>query len=377
MTILPILYKKSNLGKVQTWSIETDGADITVRHGQLNGAIQVATDTIKEGKNSGKLNATTAETQAEAEALAKWTKQKKKGYSESLEDARKGLVDTTVIKGGIEPMLAHKYRDHAAKIKFPCFAQRKYDGIRCIAFIEPDGKVTLWSRTRKLTTSVPHINKELSKLASKGPDPGTLILDGELYNHEYHDNFEEIVSKVRQQVPAPGHEVVQYHVYDFVSEGDFELRTAVLAKLLPLTNPKIIVPVETFVLKNEEELQERFAQFVEENYEGLMVRQMKGPYENKRSYNLQKVKEMQDDEFLIVGVEEGRGKRQGQAVLVCEAKNGKTFGASPKGTDEYRRGLLKNAKKLIGKHATVQYQALTSAGVPRFPVAKCVREDYE
>jgi DNA ligase 1 len=375
MKTFPTLYQKTNLGAIQQWTIWVEGATIYTEYGQVNGKMQVTQDTIKEGKNSGKLNATTAEEQAEKEAEAKHTKQRKKGYVFDIRGAENDQVDETVIFGGVEPMLAHKYRDHASKIKFPCYGQRKYDGIRCIAIIQPNGTVTLWSRTRKPITSVPHIQKALSHLGAKIKE--TTILDGELYNAKYHDNFEEIVSKVRQQEPAPGHEVIQYHVYDMVSELDYEKRRACLDWLLLDLDQKTIVPVETVLLKNEEDLQERFAQFVEENYEGLMVRNVLGPYQNKRSYNLQKVKEMQDDEFLILGVEEGRGKRAGQAVLVCQAKNGATFNASPKGTDEYRQDLLKRAKKIVGKMATVQFQNLTSAGVPRFSVAKCVRDDYE
>ena len=372
-TFFPILYQKTNTGAIQQWKIWVEGTTIYTEYGQVNGKMQVTQDTIKEGKNTGKLNSTTAEEQAVKEATAKHQKQVKKGYIFDINLAKTDQVDETVILGGREPMLAHKYRDHSAKIKFPCYGQRKYDGIRCIAVIEPNGEVSLWSRTRKPITSVPHINKELSKLAGKTT---VIIPDGELYNHKYHDKFEEIVSLVRQQVPAPGHEIVQYHVYDLMSDEDFEDRNKTLQALLSKLNPEIVVPVETILLNNEEELQERFAQFIEENYEGLMARNLKGPYQNKRSYNLQKVKEMQDDDFLITGVEEGRGKRAGQAVLMCQAKNGTIFGASPKGTDEHRQDLLKNAKKIIGKYATVQYQNLSNYGVPRFPVAKTVR-DYE
>jgi ATP-dependent DNA ligase len=371
-TIFPKLFQKTSTGAIQQWQNWVEGDTIVTSYGQVDGKFQVTTDTIKAGKNKGRANETTVEDQAIAEAKARWTKKKKAGMVETIEQAQNDQVDETVIKGGIEPMLAHKYRDHSAKIQFPCYGQRKYDGIRCIAVIETDGKVKLWSRTRKPITSVPHINKELAHLARNV----TVILDGELYNHAYHDKFEEIVSLVRQQVPAPGHEIVQYHVYDYVSDADFEDRNLVVKKLLLELNPEIVVPVETVPLRNEEELQERFAQFIEENYEGLMARNIKGPYQNKRSYNLQKVKEMADDEFLIVNVVEGRGKRAGQAVLMCQAKNGTVFGANPKGTDEYRQGLFKRSKEIIGKYATVQYQALSAYGVPRFPVAKTVR-DYE
>ena len=372
MTTFPVLYQKTNTGAIQRWKIWVEGTTIYTEYGQVDGKLQVTQDTIKEGKNAGKSSGTTPEEQAVKEAAAKHQKQVKKGYCQNQDAAARGEVDTSVIKGGIEPMLAHKYRDHSAKIEFPCYGQRKYDGIRCIAAIEPNGEVTLWSRTRKLITSVPHINKELSKLSGRN----TLVIDGELYNHDYHDNFEEIVSKVRQQTPDPRHEVVQYHVYDLVSDQDFKKRNSDLQILLSKLNQKIVVPVETVLLNNEDELLERFAQFLEENYEGLMVRNTKGPYQNKRSYNLQKVKEMQDEDFLIVEVEEGRGKRAGQAILMCQAKNGAIFGASPKGTDKYRQELLNRKKEIVGKYATVQYQNLTNSGVPRFPVAKCVR-DYE
>ena len=374
MKFFPILYQKTSTGAIQRWQISSFDNVIQTIYGQVNGKLQTTTDIIKAGKNKGKANETSVEQQTELEAFAKWTKQKKKGYVENIESAQNDEVDSTVIQGGVEPMLAHKYRDHSAKIKFPCFGQRKYDGIRCIAIIKPNKEVTLWSRTRKPITSVPHIQYKLGHMGVKIKE--TTILDGELYNAKYHDNFEEIVSKVRQQEPAPGHEVIQYHVYDMVSELDYNKRKAILDWLLLDLDQNVIVPVETVVLKNEEELQERFAQFVEENYEGLMVRNSKGPYQNKRSYNLQKVKEMQDSEFLIVNVEEGRGKRAGQAILVCQTPDGKTFGASPKGTDEYRRNLLKNAKNIIGKQATIQYQKLTNEGIPRFPIARCVR-DYE
>ena len=367
----PILYKKTSTGAIQTWRIHVNGANITVEHGQLNGAIQVATETIKAGKNQGKANATTAETQAKLEANAKFTKQLKKGYCKSLQEAEAGATDE-VIEGGVNPMLAHKYKDHSGKIKFPCYAQPKLDGIRCIAIIEPSGKVTLWSRTRKPINSVPHINKELSKLAGNK----TIVLDGEAYASHLNNDFERIVSLVRQQTPAEGHEAVQYHVYDMVSDEDFRNRTLIVKALLENVNPSIIVTVSTIVLKNKEELEEKMSEFIEAGYEGLMARNSNGGYENKRSYNLQKVKIFQDDEFPISKVESGRGKREGQAVVFCLAPNGTEFGANPKGTDEHRKDLLKRAKELIGKKATIRFQDYTAYGVPRFPVMITVR-DYE
>jgi ATP-dependent DNA ligase len=375
MKTFPELFKKASTGKIQTWSISVDGANITVKHGQVGGAIQVATETIKAGKNQGRANQTSAEEQAVAEAEAKYTKQLKKCYCKTLAEAESGAVDETVITGGVNPMLAQKFRDHASKIKFPCYGQPKLDGIRCIAIIEPSGKVTLWSRTRKPIFSVPHIVKELSKL-SKFCEGVPFSLDGELYVNKYRNDFEKIISLVRQQKPAPGHEDIQYWVYDMVSKADFENRTILISNLLKTVNSDTIVTVNTYKIEDAEHLDECFATALEDGYEGLMARNIKGGYENKRSYNLQKVKEMQDAEYLITGVESGRGKREGQAVLVLKTEEGLEFRASPKGNDAFRIRLLKDAKGVIGKMATIQFQNLTALGVPRFGVAKCVR-DYE
>ena len=89
------------------------------------------------------------------EAQAQWERKLKRGYVQDLKSAQAGHVDAA-ITGGIFPMLAHTYRDHAAKIVYPAYAQPKLDGHRCIAM--PSG---LWSRTRKPIVSVPHINAAL------------------------------------------------------------------------------------------------------------------------------------------------------------------------------------------------------------------------
>ena len=371
----PVLYKKNSVGKIQEWSIYVNGNVIAVSHGQSGGAIQETSEVIRNGKNEGRSNFTTPETQALAEAESRWLRQKKKGYVETLSVAEKGDVDQTVILGGASPMLAHKYRDHSAKIKFPCYGQPKLDGVRCIAIITSEGKTSLWSRTRKRITSVPHIEKELSKLA-KYNGGGDIVLDGELYVNKYKNDFEKIISLVRQETPAPGHELIQYWCYDMMSKVNFENRTICLSNILNASDSNIIVTVPTYILNNSEELNEKFQFFLEEGYEGLMARNVEGGYENKRSYNLQKVKETQDADFLITDVESGRGKREGQAVLVLQNEAGQEFRASPKGNDAFRIRLLKDAKNVIGKMATIQFQNLSGYGVPRFGVAKCVR-DYE
>ena len=113
------------------------------------------------------------------------------------------------------------------KIKYPCYIQPKLDGIRCIAMVQ-NGKCTLWSRTRKPITSCPHIVEELSR----NFPVGNIVLDGELYNQDFRDNFEHIVHLVRQEEPDEKHRDVQYHVYDLVNSDAFKDRTEKLYHLI-------------------------------------------------------------------------------------------------------------------------------------------------
>lgn len=370
----PTLYKKTNGGALQFWEIRVErtvggfGA-ITTRWGQIGGAVQETIDVVEKGKNIGKKNETSPLDQAISEAQSKWEKQlKNKGYVESAEAAEAGERHE-LVEGGIDPMLAHKFRDHAKKIRWPAYVQPKLDGIRCIAIVQ-DGHCTLWSRTRKPITGVPHIAREIERMFPKG----TYVLDGECYNHDLKEDFEKITSFVRQETPQPGHEIVQYHVYDMVIEdATFDYRATQLL-MMPLS--EIVLNVPTTLLKTEDEMLEYFATCLEAGYEGCMVRNRDGMYENKRSYNLQKVKEMQDAEFEIVGVEEGRGKMAGKAIFVCRTKDGKTFNAKMKGKLSDLVKYVKNPDLANGKLLTVQYQNLTADGIPRFPVGKAIR-DYE
>jgi ATP-dependent DNA ligase len=375
---LPTLYKKASTGKIQQWNIHVEPgamqtACIVTQHGQVGGKIQETKDWIEEGKNLGKANETSELQQAEAEAKAKWEKKKKSGYVETLDGAEADETDD-LIEGGIVPMLAQSFSKHAQKIKYPCYAQPKLDGIRCIAILK-DGECTLWSRTRKLITGVPHIAREVEKMF-KGLD---IVLDGELYNHELKKDFEQIVSFVRQEEPQPGYDIVEYHIYDVANGDMFHQRWENFIRRLPkdrILSRKIHF-VETVLIDDEPFVAELFEKFTASGYEGLMLRNYDSKYVNKRSYDLQKVKEFEDAEFKIVGIKEGRGKLAGHAIHVCEDEKGEQFDVKMKGETAVLKKHFDDHSLWKGKKMTVQFQGLTGANqVPRFPVGKAVR-DYE
>ena len=369
----PKLYKKTSTGAIQEWQISAEDlgpeSHIISKYGQVDGKIQTSVETIYEGKNSGKANATTIWEQAKAQAEATYKKHLKKGYVTTIEDAQAGKVDD-IIEGGIVPMLAHKFSEQGHKITYPALAQPKLDGHRSTSQSDSYG-VTLWSRTRKPIKSVPHIIKALE-------DSGIMEkFDGELYNHDYHNNFEELSSFIRQDEPKPGCENVQYHIYDYPYPGlTNKERNEVLQSYKPIFEGTPIHIVETIVVNNEDELMDAFDHFIEEGYEGCMVRNMAGLYVNKRSYDLLKVKIMQDDEFKIVGIKVGsKGSMAGKAVFTCELPGGNTFDCKMKGKMDDLKKYADNPDLVIGRMITVQYQDYTTYGVPRFPVGLRFRED--
>lgn len=376
---LPTLYKKDSKGKIQYWTIFTEicatntGArDIVVRHGKEGGKEQETRDTITEGKNLGKANETSAYEQADLEAKAKWTKQiERKGYVENKEDLDKDL------RPGAEPMLAHRYDKSPEKIEFPCYIQPKLDGHRCVAIVK-NGKCELFSRQRKPITGVPHINAAIEAL---GLD--NIILDGELYNHEYKDKFEELTGFIRSQEPKEGYEAVQYHLYDLMIEGPFSERILVLDELeFEARNTTALKFVKTLLVEDDDAVLKVFRNHRNEGYEGSILRNRAGLYEGKRSYDLQKVKEFDDSEYQIIDVKEGRGKMKGHAIFTCVAdeghlndSTGETFDVKMKGSMEKLAEIFENAEEYKGKHLTVMYQGLTKNGIPRFPVGLRLRED--
>jgi DNA ligase-1 len=288
-------------------------------------------------------------------------------------------------------MLAQKFSQHGSKIVYPAYVQPKLDGVRCVAILD-DGVCTLWTRTRKPITGVPHIARAIEQQFSGMTWPGRatclgyaysknklvytsrLVLDGELYQHEYKDKFEQIVSFVRQNVPKIGHDVVEYHVYDVIEEGDmFAARTWTVEEL-QLRAP--LVRVVTTEVSSLDEVLSVDTEHRAAGYEGTIVRQAKAMYEAGRSMGLQKIKQFDDAEFDVTGVQAGRGRMSKCAIFTCSTVTGATFACKMKGALDTLKPYLANPDTVIGKKLTVRYQGLTNGGVPRFPIGVSVR-DYE
>lgn len=371
MKTLPTLYKKTSTGATQMWQIGVDGNTIIVDHGQVDGKIQHTEEVIKSGKNVGRSNETTPAEQALAEATAKWEKKIKGGYVEDIARAKAGEKD---IDGGYDCMLAHKFADQGHKIKYPAYTQPKLNGHRCLAVIK-DGVAKLFSRTRKPITSCPHIISELQAVYPTGYHE----VDGELYNHDYKDDFETLASMIRQEVPSPVCTEVQYHVYDKPSKDHFSARIASLqsdVRMHETHNGQLlfIKLVDTAKVDDEAAMMTAFDQFLAAGYEGSMARNAAGKYKGGRSYDLQKVKEFLDADYPIVGIEEGRGSYAGCGIFICKNPKGDTFSVKMRGPKEQLAEFLSKPALWQGQELVVKYQYISKYGIPIFPVGERFKE---
>ena len=388
---LPTLYKKTTIGKTQTWEIEVSGNKFRTISGQADGKKITNNWTVCQGKNVGKKNATTGEEQALKEAEAKHKKKLEAGYHLNLKNISK--------KRFYEPMLAQDFKNKNRQSEVMAdlqqvdggtvgtvFSQPKLDGIRCIAMREG-----LFTRTGKEITAVPHISEALEPFFKLYPNA---TLDGELYNHAYKDDFNKIIHLVRKQNLTDEHlaesaEMIQYHIYDapVIGNGKWAMtekdlysdRTSKLDASfvnLKLEKEDCLVIVPTVEIHGREQLDRCYEDYIEAGYEGQMVR-LDGPYENNRSPKLLKRKEFVDEEYKILGYEEGEGNRAGTVKhFKFKNKDGKEFNSNVKGSFSYLTKLLEIADTLIGKDATIKYFNLTPDGVPRFPYVIAIR-DYE
>ena len=128
-------------------------------------------------------------------------------------------------------------------------------------------------------------------------------------------------------------------------------------------------------------MDEYHEKFLEDGYEGSILRLDLGEYENKRSKQLLKKKDFIDEEFKIIDAEEGEGGRAGTIgffIMQHDKNKDKTFKSNVKGDFDYLKDVWKNHKNYIGTMATVKYFNRTPDDIPRFPyIIKLNRNEYE
>lgn len=108
------------------------------------------------------------------------------------------------------------------------------------------------------------------------------------------------------------------------------------------------------------------------NGEGVMLRKLDTIYRPGRSDDLIKVKKHDDDEAIIVGYTDGKGKYKGMVgAFILRMPNGKEFKIGSGLSDAVRANPPE-----IGTQITYRYNGYTDNGIPKFARYLAVREGY-
>ena len=379
------LYQIDSKGRVKIWRIWLEvlasHVEIHIESGKLHGKLAETVTKVTEGKNIGRANATTAETQAMSEINSKIESKLKQGYVEDISLAKPQAELGTGIK---QPMLANKYDptkkqsgsknliDFKLKDK-TVYTQPKLDGLRGIFHVTKTS-VTLYSRKGEKLPTLEHIEGSLFNSFQKHfSETEELWLDGELYTNVF--SFNKLSGLIKKEKKtAEDFELIlsiKYHLYDVQTTDCYKKRQEIIEKF---ESPAVEIVPTTELVATEDTLRKQLETYLSQGYEGLMIRTANDPYIFKRSNALIKYKVFEDDEFECVGFEES--KRGGMVgAIICKTKEGKEFNAGLTFSHQEAREMWNNQSKYIGKQVTVRYFGVSEYNIPRFPKAKVFRID--
>lgn len=248
------------------------------------------------------------------------------------------------------------------KVKFPAIVQKKEDGMRFNAIVR-EGACEFRSRNGKEIQLLGELENEFIALAN-GMD---VVFDGELLVAN-DDGFCDrqtgngILNKANKgtikleeakKVHAQLWDMIPY-IY-FVSghcPTQYVDRLNLLAKK---TLPDRIHLVETQIVQTLEEAQSIFEQYLADGFEGIILKDGSGEWEDKRTKTQIKFKGEEECDLRIVDTEDGTGKYAGMlGAIICESADGELKVRVGSGfNDEHRKTFKK--EDLVDKIVAVKY----------------------
>ena len=385
------LYQKDHLDRIRLWRIELDlekgdeCPQIVVHAGLKDGALIETRTEIVSGMNIGRSNQTTPVTQALFDIQTEINKKLKAGYVAEIENIKEKSQTATIDKPakGLRysptPKKDHITLDDCKLRGQKVGIQRKLDGWRYR--IWSDGiDVIYYTSSGDVTMGFPQITMALIEpiqqfLRENGLD--SITLDGEIYNHEL--GFQAVASAcgtTKKITPTKQalRDKMQFHIFDIVGNwGNYKDRYHHISRF---ADEEFVVLVSTmFITANDGDLQMVFEEFLEEGYEGLIIRRLDTPYQHRKNKQFLKYKPICDEEFKIVGFNKSiTGETLGS--FRCEMGDGTQFDCDTKddlGTDAFKRDVWMFKEDYIGRYVTVEFLEYTDDRIPRHPRAKSIR----
>ena len=115
--------------------------------------------------------------------------------------------------------------------------------------------------------------------------------------------------------------------------------------------------------------------YVQEGYEGVMVKMCEAPYKFGRGWEVMKLKAFHDVDLPILQLLEGTGKNSGKLGSVVVSYNGVNVQVGSGFSDDLRDTIWGDKESFIGRVIEIRYQEVTPDGSLRFPTFVCFRND--
>lgn len=272
-----------------------------------------------------------------------------------------------------EVQLAEKYFDKPEKVVGEFTLTEKLDGYR-LATIIHDNKIEFFSRQGQPVEGLIEVEADLSQFC-KEKKMHNAFFDGELVAINCEEltsaeNYKIVTTTARKKGIKTG---LKYMVFDTLRYEDFVEQTcdteywkrrALLERMFADNRFTHVCLLPVLYQGSDKEMITEYLNKARENSkEGIMVNLNNGIYEFKRTYNLLKIKVMQDADLRIVDVYEGTGENKGKlgGVVIEFIYQDKHYvcGCGSGFNEKERVEYWEHPELIIGKIATISYFEIT------------------
>jgi hypothetical protein len=261
-------------------------------------------------------------------------------------------------------MLCSQYEEKLVnKIQWPAYVQLKMDGMRFNAIVK-GGTVQFRSRNGKEIELLGNLESEFLEIA-QGID---CVFDGELLVNDKGTVLDRqtgngILNKANKgTIKTDEARKVHATIWDVIPYADFVAGVCKVPyqtryqSLQAMNLPEKIHLVETTTVYSLDAANKIFEEYLAQGQEGIILKDFRSIWENKRSKGLIKFKGELECDLRIVGVQAGTGKYEGMlGAILCESADGVVKVSVGSGfNDEHRQTL---GDEIVGKIVAVKYNA--------------------
>jgi len=256
-------------------------------------------------------------------------------------------------------MLCEKITEQEVKyLNGEYLANIKYDGERIMA-IKKDGDIFLINRRGNIVND--RFEEVVNALKSL---PLNIVLDGEIIS--YNNKFEDLQRRALTKDKAKQKILINqipcfYMVFDILSWGNEDLKFKPLKERLnfmqeewffnPIIKKVEYIPIDICLKKSRDM-----------NGEGIIIKNMQGRYETRRSKNWLKLKFFHEQVLTFITY------TKNNAGIRCEDKNGNVVQVAGEQSNKVAELIDKNGSVQL----EVQYLTISKEGRMRFPSCRGV-----